>query len=191
MEFINGYPKISGASDLEDSSHLAGILAITEHPNQVVCIAYVDADFFSRKIFYKRCINSKYDFSRDQAWPLMVGLLKQNYKGNVRASFITGKDFIPPSLHGVETIAKRGKPYFFQKWWAMLEVYIHAKFQPLEEPFQTIAACEAYGLYKFWTSRNKLWKWSIKRYLCELDGAWRNEKELADHVIKYVESRIK
>jgi hypothetical protein len=194
MEFINGYPKISGASDLEDSSHLAGILAITEHPQAVTLARYIfikDMSAQKKEPVYKRCLNSKYDFSRDQSWLLMVGMLKHQESDLINTKYITGKDFIPPSLHGVETIAKRGKPYFFQKWWAMMEVYIHAKYQPLEEPFQTIAACEAYGLYKFWTSRNKLWKWSVYRYLSQLDGAWRNEPELAEHVIAYVESRIK
>lgn len=201
-----GYPCINGSTDSEDSSHLAGILAITEHPKAVECIQYIESfmvrdvhrekfDYIhhlygASKIKYVRCRDSKHDFSRDQAWLLMVGLLKQGYKDYVRTSFINGKDIIPLSLHGIETIAKRGKPYWFQKLWAKLEIWVHATFQPIEEPFQVIAACEAYDLYDFWTSRNKLWRWSIKRYLCELDGAWRNEPELAEHVIKYIESRI-
>ena len=142
------------------------------------------------KMRYIRCIGTKYNFSRDQAWLLMVGLLKQRWEELIDTDYIDGKDFIPPSLKGIETIAKRGRPYFFQRWWAMLEVWIHAKFQPLEEPFQTIAACEAYGLYEFWTSRNKLWRWSIRRYLCQLDGSWRGEPELAEHVIRYIESKL-
>ncbi len=194
-----GYPCIQGSSDSEDSSHLAGILVITQYTKSIDTRAYVSdiqehwlAPIEIRPTSkYIRCKNSKYNFSRDQAWLLMVALLKQGHKEFVKTNLIDGKDFIPPSLKGVETIAKRGKPYFWQYLWAKLEVWIHAKLQPLEEPFQTIAACEAYGLYKFWTDNNKLWRWSIRRYLCELDGAWRNEPELADHVIKYVESRIK
>jgi hypothetical protein len=193
-----GYPCINGSSDSEDSSHLAGILAITEHPQAVSLTRYIfikDMTAKKKEPIYQRCVASKHDFSRDQAWLLMVGLLKQAKKDEqlndlIKTEYITGKDFVPPSLHGVETIAKRGKPYFWQYLWAKLEVYIHAKFQPLEEPFQTIAACEAYGLYKFWTENNKLWKWSIKRYLSELDGAWRDEKELCEHIINYVESRL-
>lgn len=197
MIFLSGYPKIQGASDLEDSSHLAGILAITEHPQAVDCTKYVVPKSMNYLIplsavfKYIRCPNSVNSFSRDQAWLLMVALLKQGKKHQVDTNLIDGKDFIPPSLKGVETIAKRGKPYFWQKWWAMCEVWIHAKLQPLEEPFQTIAACEAYGLYEFWTSRNKLWRWSILRYLAQLDGAWRGEPELAEWVINYIENKIK
>lgn len=192
-----GYPCIQGSSDSEDSSHLAGILMITDHTQAVSPMRYVKSDNPDYWAFrpsastrYVRCENTKYNFSRDQAWLLMVALLKTKWRIAVRTKYIDGKDFVPPSLKGIETIAKRGKPYFWQKWWAVIEVWIHATLQPLEEPFQTIAACEAYGLYKFWTDRNKLWRWSIRRYLCELDGAWRNEPELAEHVIKYVESKI-
>lgn len=185
-----GYICVNGSTDSEDSAHLAGILAVTEHEEQVQCNNYVVTDDDVTHGYYIRCLISKYDFSRDQAILLMVGLLKQGYKNLIRTRFITGKDLIPPSLHGVETIAKRGKPYFFQKWYAMLEVYVHAKFQPLEEPFQVIAMCEAYGLYKFWTSKNKLWRYSIERYLCALDGKWRNEPELYEHVVKYIEGKI-
>jgi len=179
-----GYPAPNGSTDSEDSSHLAGVLEITKHPQAVDCSMYV----FDRRYF--RCVNPKYDLSRDQAWLLMVALLLQGRNDLVRTEFINGKDIIYPSLKGVETIAKRGKPYFWQYYWAKLEVYIHAKFQPLKEPFQTIAACEVYGLYEFWTKHNKLWKWSIYRYWSQLDGAWRGEPELAEHIIRYVESKV-
>lgn len=188
MIFVDGYPKITGASDLEDSSHLAGILAIFEHPAAVDCRRYITGA--SGDVFYIRCPNSKNDLSRDQAWLLMTGLLKQGYGFLVKRKYIRGKDMIYHSLKGLETIANRGRPYFWQKWWAIIEVWIHATWQPLEEPFQTIAACEAYGLYEFWTSRNKLWRWSIRRYLSQLDGEWRQEKELAEWVIKEIERRV-
>ena len=43
---------------------------------------------------------------------------------------------------------------------------------------------------KLWTEKNKLWEWSIRRYLCELDGAWRSEKELAEYIIKEINDNI-
>jgi hypothetical protein len=226
-----GYPYPNGATDSEDSSHLAGVLAITKHPQAVDCERYiftreiVENDFIISSLptrvilknYYRRCINPKYDLSRDQAWLLMVALLLQGKNDLVRTEFINGKDIIYPSLKGVEAIAKRGKPYFWQYYWAKLEVYIHAKFQPLKEPFQTIAACEVYDLYEFWTKHNEFWRDSIRAYFAGLsndsfmmsfkqssllrglmlvqyarkpDGYWRNEPELAEHIIRYVESKI-
>lgn len=191
----NGYPKPNGAEDYADSSHLAGVLAITEHPQQIECFKY--SEFYYEKSkglsvkYVRHPEENRYDFSRDQAKVLMAGQLKQGSHDFVRTSFIDGKDIIYPSLKGYETIARRGKPYFWQRWFAMLEVWIHATFQPLKEPFQTIADCEVYDLYDFWTSRNKLWRWSIRRYWSQLDGAWRNEPELAEHCIAYIEKKIK
>jgi hypothetical protein len=50
---------------------------------------------------------------------------------------------------------------------------------------------EANKYLKLWTIKNSLWKWSIRRYLCELDGRWRGEPELAEWVINYVEEKIR
>jgi hypothetical protein len=186
MKRHGSFITVNGATDFEDAAHTAGVLAITEHPEAVDCDAHVQVQ--PKKYF--RCPEPKYDLSRDQAWLLMVGLLKQYRLDLVRTEFINGKDLIYPSLKGIETIAKRGKPYFWQRWWAIVEVWIHAKYQPLEEPFQTIAACEAYDLYKFWTSHNRLWRWSIRRYYSHLDGEWRGEPELTEHIIKYIETKI-
>jgi hypothetical protein len=138
-----GYPKPNGAFDWEDSSHLAGILAVTEHDQAVNCTKYWTK-------YYIRCLNSKYDFSRDQAIMLMAGLYKQGYKDYIKIRYIKGKDYLPPSVQGVENIAITGKATFIQK----------------------------------------LWKWSIYRYWSQLDGAWRNEPELAEHIIKYVERKL-
>lgn len=188
----HGFPAPDGSEDYADSSHLAGVLAITEHPMQVGCEKYVKYTYiFCDKYYVRHPEEKRYDFSRDQAKVLMAALLKQGKDYYVRTSFIDGKDIIYPSLKGYETIARRGKPYFWQRWFAMLEVWIHATFQPLEEPNQTIADCEVYDLYDFWTSRNKLWRWSIRRYWSQLDGAWRNEPELAEHIIAYIEKKIK
>jgi hypothetical protein len=76
--------------------------------------------------------------------------------------------------------------------WLKAEIYWHSYVQPLDEPNQIIALCSVYGdeYLKLWTNHNKLWKWSIYRYWSQLDGAWRGEPELAEWVIKYVESKI-
>lgn len=205
MIFSSGYPKIQGASDLEDSSHLGGILAITKHPQAVDCTKYVvpkevrESDFIISSMYhvyktytYVRCENTKYDFSRDQFILLAAGLIKQGHGHLVNLDYITGRDIMPPSVRGMVRVAQGKKPWPWQSLWLKAEILFHAYFAKLEEPFQIIALCSVYGdeYLKLWTKHNKLWRWSIVRYLAQLDGEWRQEKELADHVIKYVESKI-
>lgn len=197
-----GYPAPQGASDFEDSSHLAGLLAITEHHQAVDCRKYVtgyvvaSSDsptwFKPTKRIYVRCPNTKYDFSRDQFAPLAAGLIKQGYAAYVNLEYITGRDLLPPSVRGLVRIAQGKNPQLLHRFWLKLEIYWHSYIQPLEEPNQIIALCLSYGdeYLKLWTSKNKLWRWSIYRYWSQLDGQWRGEPELADHIIKYIESKL-
>lgn len=206
MIFENGYPRVNGASDFDDSSHLAGILAITNYKDTVDCRRYIKTEFIRdtdsiissiygvlKKHTYVRCENTKYDFSRDQFILLAAGLIKQGYGDLVDLDYVTGRDIMPPSVRGMVRIAQAKKPYWFQKLWLKAEIYWHSYVQPLDEPNQIIALCSVYGdeYLKLWTVKNSLWRWSIRRYLSELDGAWRNEPELAEWVIKYVEGKIK
>jgi hypothetical protein len=199
MIFLNGLPRIQGASDMQDSSHLAGILAIFDHPQAVDCMKYVVpwVGINYGKYKYVRCPDEQnYDFSRDQATLLMAGLLAQDKGAAVNLNFILGKDLLPPSVRGLEAIAKTGKASWLSHWWLKREIQWHSTLQPLEEPFQIIALCRSYDrahgtkYLKLWTESNKLWRWSIRRYLCELDGAWRDEKELCEFVIQKIEEII-
>lgn len=204
----HNYPCVNGSTDSEDSSHLAGLLAVTNHHQAVNCMKYVknagetfsendDTIWFTTKTIYIRCNDSKYDFSRDQAILLMPGLIAQGHKEYVNLKYITGRDLIPPSVRGLVRIAQGKKPYFYQTKWLTAEIYWHSYLQPLDEPFQLLAMMLTYDnfngnneLLKLWTSNNNKWRWSILRYLAQLDGAWRGEPELAEYVIKYVESRL-
>lgn len=181
-----GYPRVNGANDFEDSSHLAGILAITEHSVAVDLTQYVTKDK------YIRCPDSKYDFSRDQFIVLAVGLIKQGRADLVSLDLVNGKDIMPPSVQGLVRIAKGKKPRFYQSLWLKAEIYWHSYIQPLEEPNQIIALCSAYGdeYLKLWTKHNQLYIWSVRRYWSELDGFWRDEADLAEHIINYISSKI-
>ena len=191
-----GYPAPNGSSDSEDSSHLAGMLAVTDHEKQVRMTKYIKgmSGYLYDGMFYDywRCVNSKYDFSRDQFIPTAAGLIRQGNGYLVKPEYITGRDILPPSVRGMVRIAQGKKPLFYQSAWLKLEILWHSYIQPLDEPNQIIALCSVYGdeYLKFWTKHNKLWKWSIYRYWSQLDGAWRGEPELAEHIIKYVESKI-
>lgn len=192
-----GYPAPQGSTDFADSSHLAGVLAVTKHPLQVDCLNYV---YLWRATEGKKWINyirhpleTRYDFSRDQAILLMSGLIAQGHNEYVNLDFITGKDILPPSVRGLVQIAQGKKPTLIQRLWLKGEIYWHSYLQPLDEPNQIIALCLSYGdeYLKLWTSKNKLWKWSVRRYWSELDGAWRNEKELCDHIIEFIENKTR
>jgi len=193
MIFENGYPRVNGSSDFEDSSHLAGILAITNYENTADCRRYIKTEYgVLQKHTYVRCENTKYDFSRDQFILLAAGLIKQGYGDLVDLDYVTGRDIMPPSVRGVARIATGKKAWWFQGLWLKAEILWHSYVQPLEESNQIIALCSVYGdeYLKLWTKHNKLWKWSIYRYWSQLDGSWRDEKELSEHVIKYVENKI-
>lgn len=192
----DNYPKVNGADDWADSSHLAGLLAVVEHPQAVNCEKYivdrvVDRDTALAK-YVRHPDETRYDFSRDQYILLACGLIAQNKRHMVNESFITGRDLLPPSVKGIRRIAQGKKPWPWQSLWLKAEILWHSYIQPLEEPNQIIALCSVYGdeYLKLWTKHNKLWKWSIYRYWSQLDGFWRGEPELAELVIKYVESKI-
>lgn len=191
-----GYPAPQGSTDFADSSHLAGVLAVTKHPLQIDCRDYYKADIhrWGTTYYYVRHPNeTRYDFSRDQAVMLMSGLIAQGHNEYVNLDFITGKDILPPSVRGLVRIAQGKNPRLLHRFWLKCEIYWHSYIQPLEEPNQIIALCLSYGdgYLKLWTTKNKLWKWSIRRYWAELDGAWRNEKELCDHIIEFIENKTR
>lgn len=192
MEWKNGFCKPQGADDFEDSPHLAGILALFNHPQQVDMTKYVvqrtlDRDTPSAK--YIRCPGSKYDVSRDQFILLAAGLWKQQKPEYVNTAWIDGRDIIPPSVHGMVRIIHGKKPFFWQRWNFEAEFQTNITIQKLEEPFQLIAMCIVYGdgFLQRWTRENNLWRWAIRRYFSELDGKWRNEPELAEFIIKRIE----
>jgi hypothetical protein len=193
---VHQLPRPNGATDYNDSSHLAGMLAVTNHPQQVDCRCYIGKttpDSSEQMTAYFRHPDElRYDFSRDQFTPLAAGLIKQGHASFVNTKYITGKDLLPPSVKGMVRIAQGKKPYFYQSIWLTLEIYWHSYLQPLDESNQLIALCSVYGdeYLKLWTKHNKLWKYSILRYWSELDGFWREEPELAYHIIKYVESKL-
>lgn len=185
MRFENGYPIIQGATDAEDSSHLAGILALTDHPQAVDMRLYVDPDTSQ----YIRCPNSKYSVSRDQSIMIMCGLLKQGRNSLVRTDYINGKDILLPSVHGIETIAKTGKATWLQRQCLLAELKFDG--DSIEEPFQNMAKAWAYGELKTWTEINPNWDVACYNYLAGGKNKWRGEFELFKYVIKKIEELIK
>jgi hypothetical protein len=179
MKFDNlGLPQDNGSTDLQDSSRLAGLMTVVEWPQRVELINYCD---ISKMIYLRHPNEYKYDFSRDQLVCLLAGLRKQQRNPFWLTFKANGKDFIPPSVNGLRTL----KPNWFQRLWAKADVIFHALVMPLEEPNQVICIADAYGLLSLWAKLNPKWRESVRLYWCD----WRNEPELAEHIIRYVESK--
>lgn len=173
-------PRDNGATDFQDSARLAGLMTVIEWPQEVDLEYYCDLKNFRYVRHPKEYI---YDFSRDQFVCLMAGIRKQKRNHFWRTLKVNGKDFIPPSAQGLRSL----NPNWFQKLWAIADVLFHALIDPLEEPNQVICIADAYGLLPLWTKYNSKWRESIRLYW----QGWRNEPELAEHCIKYVEGKIK
>ena len=195
MIFENGYPKPNGASDFDDSSHLAGILVLTDHPQAPDMRQYVEFELLgsNKPLRYRRNPWTKVDCSRDQGILIMCGLLKQGHNELVRTDFINGKDILLPSVHGIETIAKGQNPTWAQKKTFELELDFKCRNEGsmIGEPFQDFSKAWAYGELKQWTTKNYLWDVAILNYLRGGPNKWRNEPELAEFVIQKIESLIK
>jgi hypothetical protein len=176
-----GLPIEDNASDKQDSARLAGLLAVVEWPRKVDLTQYCNLEFLTYVRHPKEYV---YDFSRDQLVCLLAGIRKTERNHFWLTLKANGKDFIPPSVNGLRTL----QPNFLQKLWAKADVIAHALFTPLSESNQVICIADAYGLLPLWTKLNKRWRESVTIYWVTTRG--RPEPELAEHIIKYVESRI-
>jgi hypothetical protein len=184
-----GLPKVTGASDLQDSSALAGIMTVFEWPQYIDMMSYL---LFGNTVFYTRHPDElKYDFSRDQAICLVAGLSKQE-PSMVQERFITGKDWLPPSVMGHIRRCQGRKSSLFQDLWLWLDVAFHAKVTPTDEPNQLLCMmlCADVKYLKAWCRWNSQWERSINRYWFAEDGAWRKEPELAAHMISKIKTLI-
>lgn len=181
-----GLPKDNGASDLQDSARLAGILTVFEWPRVVAVSRYFDQE---KRIFVRHPNERIYDFSRDQAICLMAGFYKRRL--DVDRAWVDGKDIFSPSHMGHVRICQGLAPRFHQKMWLWLDVLYSCFYQPMGEPNQLLCilmvADKKY--LKFWLKYNKHWRDAIREYWCEGAGEWRKEPELAEHMIKVLESK--
>lgn len=85
-----GLPRDNGATDKQDSARLAGILATFDWPQKANNI-YL---YLKEKTYVRHPEERVYDFSRDQAIPLMAGLNALGYHDKIKAFFRErAKDF--------------------------------------------------------------------------------------------------
>lgn len=181
-----GLPKEMGASDLQDSARLAGIMRTFgwDIPVEKYVLTPPQYSFH----YVRHPLEIKYDFSRDQAVCLMAGLYFAGKYSLVDKDYVTGKDFFSPSVMGHVARCQNKKASWFQNLWLKIDILYNALFAPLSESNQLICMLMVAGpeYMKLWTSMNKEWERSITDYWC----GWRNEPELARIMIGTIKRMI-
>lgn len=186
MILENGFVKITGATDLEDSSMAAGLCAVFGHSTQSDLTIYINPV----TNMYQRCDNTKYLFSRDQTIPLVAGLYSKNLAFLVSAERINGKDILSPSVRGHIRICQGLKPYWHQTLNFKLDLWFSATFKPRDELNQLFCMLLVHpdkSLIKWYCEMNPFWQLAIQDYLC----GWREESELAELMIDNIKNRLK
>lgn len=177
-----GLPKENGATDLQDSARLAGIMTVFEWPQRVNLLYYIH----SENGYVRHPFEIQYDFSRDQAACLIAGLYRQSFQNWVRREFITGRDFLSPSVRGHIRRCQGRKANWFQDLWLWLDIYWSAYVKPDAELNQLLCMLMIAGpkWVKRFTSRHKSWRENLRKYW----SGWRGEPELAEWIIKKAKS---
>ena len=212
-----GLPKDNGASDWADSARLAGLLSLVDPEFPAYrCQAYVAWDDDSCQVVARRHpistdngANNWKNFTRDQLMCLAAGLYKadkkystdllyhaarkrwyraQNIESDVPGTlkkFPNGADLLTPSHMGHLRRGSGVDATELQDLWLKADIIAHNMLTPLAESNQLIcmvvmAGPEFVRLFK----QNKQWKEAIRLYWC----GWRNEPELAEKIINYLES---
>lgn len=70
--------------------------------------------------------------------------------------------------------------------WLILNIFWHTKIDSKHEQNQTIAMAWVAGLIGLWAKWHPNWKGSINNYW----SGWRDQKEIADIIIRYIDHRL-
>jgi len=181
-----GQIKFNGVDDAEDSP-VAAALAYLFTEMKVDVSAY----FNETNRYYRRCRNSKYLFSRDQAVCLFTLFKSSGMELSVSLDRVDGKDFMSPTIRGHERICKGLEPYWYQTLNFKLDLWFSAKFKPLEELNQLFCMLLVHpdqSLIKWYCGMNTQWRDAINLYFRD---SFRKEPELAKLMIEKIEERIK
>jgi hypothetical protein len=183
-----GFPRDTGATDMNDSARLAGIMTVFGYPHKVYMSRYV-VETTKGRVYKRHPVNSDYDMSRDQSIPLVAGLRVQGYFHLVSRKYVDGRDIFSPSHYGHVRICRGLRPRFYQSWWLWLDVLWSCFVKPMAEPNQLLCMLMVTDkkYLRFWVKHNKQWKESITEYW----NGWRGEPELSSHMIKVIEERAK
>lgn len=190
-------PKDSGASDWQDSARLAGLMTLFNYPHSVELTAYIEVkkvgDYYpwlTISKYVRHPVEKKYDFSLDQAYCLMAGLSRRR-RELCRADFVVGKDWKNPKFMGFVNACQKNPVTLFQKFCLLLAILFHAYFAPKSEPNQLLSHLRVMPRkwIQLYCHLNKQWREGLREYWYEGAGAWRNEKELCEWIIKDIEEK--
>ena len=181
-----GLPRDTGATDLQDSARLAGVMTVFGWPQYIGIHQYLRE---GEGKYVRHPNERKYDFSRDQAICLMAGFCKANMNQFVNKKYIDGKDFFSPSHNGHVRICQGLKPRWYQNFWLMLDITYNILFTPRAEPNQLLCMLMVHPnpfYLKFWLKHNRHWPEAILLYW----AGWRDEFKLADHMIQVLKGKV-
>lgn len=193
-----GLPRVSGASDLQDSAALAGIMTAFGWPRKIYLSYYV----LKPGRYVRHPDEIKYDFSRDQAICLMAGLRVQSqskefenatdFKKCIDEDFITGKDILSPSVKGHFRRCRGESASFLQDAWFWADLWFSAKFKPLDELNQLFCMMKVADkkFMRYYCEANPQWREALRIYWYKDEGAWRDEKDLCEWMINEIHKEI-
>lgn len=206
MIFYKGFPRATGVTDFCDSAVMAGLLSVFKWPDFNMPV-YFDQ--------YKNPIRSgasdipndecfdPMTFSRDQLSCLIAGYYCQSYSKTF-CKYIYDKvvennwlcpnnDLLSPSHRGHIKTCVGIQPSWLEEKWLYFDILYAALVQPMQENNQLLCMLMIRDIkfLKLYTKLNKSWKECIREYWCEAAGSWRAEPELASHIIKFIEDKIK
>lgn len=180
-----GLPKDVGASDLQDSSRLAGVMATFGHPKAPDLGAYLVEGKYVRHPKEKI-----YSMSRDQTVCLFSGMKAQGNQKYVDAKYPTEGDLISPCIRDhFYRCAGEKRNSLLGNLWLKIDILWNAKlYDPMAESNQLICVLAHADIkfLKMWTSMNEHWKESITEYW----NGWRGEPELSALMIHKIERRL-
>ena len=192
-----GLPRDNGASDKQDSARLAGLLVTFNWPRKIYLSNYLKSysddggDTYSFK-YVRHPDEYIYDLSRDQYVCLIAGLKTMGLTNIVSRDFVNGKDFMSPTIAGHEQRCKGLKASLWQDVWLVGDIIAYALecLWNIDEPNQLLCMVETAGKnwLKFFCAITP-WKKALRKYWITTRA--KPEVELVEHVIKYIEDKIK
>lgn len=211
-----GLPRVTGASDKQDSAAVAGMMAAFGLEGAPPLFAYLllrgkeipDRDDptkmhkFDKHIYVRHPKEYKYDLSRDQWVLLIAGMAKQGLAPEfIDIKFVNGKDFMSPSVRGHERRCKGKKAFFWQDWVLRLDMWYSWKYKPMEELNQLLTILWLHPDDKYilkYCEKNPQWADSLEKYWFKgyinaegkVEGNWRGEEQFCAQVIAKIRARL-
>lgn len=196
-----GLPQDNGASDLQDSVRLAGIMVVFNWRDRPDLSKYIlkagtpiklrdepgDIEF-RKDIVVRHPSEYKYDLSRDQWICWSAGTFFQTERiFDVSWDLVNGKDIFIGAVTGHIKRCQGKKANWIEDLCLEAEIRIHAKFTPLDEPNQLLCMMMVHPdkkYLKLWTQLNPQWRRSIQMYWAL---SYRSEPWLSIHIIGVIQ----